>query len=205
MYEIKSHLWASTVDLSGGDHKSVIAWNYHGHANQQWEFLPLGKGWSIKSLSNNLYLTVEKELGSGVPIIASEYPVSWTVEVDSSNVGLVRILWPNSETVWEMQDGRRGTPVKLSNRHPQDSHDRKLWELIPVSKKTQSLEHFSPRSGVTIREPDRRVHDHFKRRSWLSSSDSDSDASYTIVKTITKTKTKRSKGSKFAKMFKNGK
>ena len=33
---------------------------------------------------------MEKELGSGVPIIASEYPVSWTVEVDSSNVGLVR-------------------------------------------------------------------------------------------------------------------
>lgn len=56
----------------------------------QWEFAPLGKGWTIKNVSRGLYLTIEKGIGAGVPIVASEYPVAWNVQIEHDDPGLVR-------------------------------------------------------------------------------------------------------------------
>jgi len=126
------------VDSNAGDKSSVIAFSYHGQANQQWEFSPLGKGWSIKNMATGLFLTVEKGIGTGVPLVASDFPVAWDIQVDNPDTGLVRILWPNSEAVWDMQDGRNGTPIQLSNKYPQDIQDHKLWRLAFVAKTTQS-------------------------------------------------------------------
>lgn len=56
----------------------------------QWEFGPLGKGWTIKNVSSGLYLTVEKGIGAGVPIVASEYPAAWNVQIEHDDPGLVR-------------------------------------------------------------------------------------------------------------------
>jgi len=228
VYEIKNHIWGSAVDLNASDKKSVIAFSHHGEGNQQWEFSPLGKGWSIRSVSSGYYLTVEKGLGSGVPLVASEYPVAWNVQPDTaSGPDLFRISWPNTEVTWEMQDGRGGTPIQLANRYPTEPQDRKLWRLILIGGPITSSKHHKrishspdsympepdmlPRERRTVAHRDHRrerEHEQSRARSKIRarddwSSDSDSDASYTIVKTVTNTKTK-SKSSKKNQLIRKG-
>lgn len=48
----------------------------------KWELIPLGHGFSIRSISSGQYLTIEAGIYNGVPIVASSYPVSWVVQVD---------------------------------------------------------------------------------------------------------------------------
>jgi len=186
VYEIKNDVLGVSVDFNEMDRKSVVGYQYHGNGNQQWEFAPLGKGWSIKSVSSGLYLTIEKGIGPGVPIVASEYPAAWNVQIEHDDPGLVRISWPGSESVWDLRDGRGGTPVQLGNRYPQDHPDCKLWRVTFL----RTL----PQAGLDSRPAMPKAHPH-KKRSWSDdwSSDSDSDGSYTIVKTITKTKKVSSK------------
>ncbi|KAF9653588.1 hypothetical protein BDM02DRAFT_3125556 [Thelephora ganbajun] len=117
VYEIRNDILGATVDFNEADRKSVVGYQYHGKGNQQWEFAPLGKGWTIKSVSSGFYLTIEKGIGAGVPIVASEYPVAWNVRIEHDDPGLVRISWPGSETVWDLRDGRGGTPVRTQALH----------------------------------------------------------------------------------------
>jgi len=182
VYEIKNDLLGSTVELNEVDRKSVVGYQYTGKGNQQWDFAPLGKGWTIKSVSSGLYLTLEKGIGAGVPIVASEYPAAWGVQIELDDPGLVRISWPGSEAVWDLRDGRGGTPIQLGNRYPQDHPDCKLWRLTFL--RTLSLA-----SGLDTNPGMPRVH-HHKKDHWEDdwSSGSDTDGSYTIVKTVTKTK-----------------
>lgn len=56
----------------------------------QWKFEPLGPGYSIRSLSNGSYMTVEAGIGNGVPIVGSPFPVSWELEADRSERGVWR-------------------------------------------------------------------------------------------------------------------
>jgi len=182
VYEIKNDVLGTTVDFNEVDRKSVVGYQYHGKGNQQWEFAPLGKGWSIKSASSGLYLTIEKGIGAGVPVVASEYPVAWNVQIEHDDPGLVRITWPGSEAVWDLRDSRGGTPIQLGNRYPQDQPDCKLWRLtflriLPFTGGSDD------RSGMPKAYPHKK-----ERQSDDWSSDSDTDGSYTIVKTITKTK-----------------
>lgn len=106
VYEVKNDVLGVCVDFNEVDRKSVVGYQYNGRANQQvsrtqtvaqipikqsqWEFAPLGKGWTIKSVSSSLYLTIEKGIGSGVPIVASEFPVAWNVQIEYDDPGLVR-------------------------------------------------------------------------------------------------------------------
>lgn len=46
----------------------------------KWEVKPLGAGYSIRSVLNGRYLTVENGANDGAHIIATPYPVSWSVE-----------------------------------------------------------------------------------------------------------------------------
>ena len=113
VYEIKNDILGATVDFNEVDRKSVVGYQYHGKGNQQvssspgtgvnlgrlnnnsqWEFAPLGKGWTIKNVSSGLYLTIEKGIGAGVPIVASEYPVAWSVQIEHDDPGLVRSVDP---------------------------------------------------------------------------------------------------------------
>lgn len=117
-------------------------------------------------MATGFYLTVEKGISSGVPLVASEYPVAWDIQADSSNPGLFRISWPNSEVTWDMHDNRNGTPIQLSNRYPQEPlpQDRKLWRLVPVAKPTHSPESFTIVPEPEISHRDHRNHHHRRRR-----------------------------------------
>jgi len=184
VYEVKNDLLGTTVDFNEVDRKSVVGFQYHGKGNQQWEFAPLGRGWTIRNVSSGLYLTLEKGIGAGVPIVASEYPAAWNVQIEHNDPGLVRISWPGSEAVWDLRDGRGGTPIQLGNRYPQDQPDCKLWRLT-------FLRPLSLASGLDTHQGMPKAHPH-KKGHWSDADDwssgSDTDGSYTIVKTITKTK-----------------
>jgi hypothetical protein len=51
--------------------------------------MPLGDGWTIQNVSTRLYLTIgEPVVNIGDPVVASEYPATWDVWVESgSNQG----------------------------------------------------------------------------------------------------------------------
>jgi hypothetical protein len=55
---------------------------------RQWEFTPLGQGYSIRSMYNGHYLTIEDGIQQGTRIIASPYPVSWALEAVDLEQGI---------------------------------------------------------------------------------------------------------------------
>jgi hypothetical protein len=74
----------------------VLAAGRSAEHRPQWEFSALGKGWTVKNVASGLYLTIEKGIGAGVPIVASEYPVAWNVQTEHDDPGLVRSVGPLS-------------------------------------------------------------------------------------------------------------
>ncbi|KAA1473288.1 hypothetical protein DENSPDRAFT_742293, partial [Dentipellis sp. KUC8613] len=116
VYTITDASWGTALDLSGGDNRSAIAFSVHGWENQQWEFVPLGPGYAIKSVHNGSYLTMDGRLHDNVPLITTPFPVSWDVEVysggeeDDDDV-LVRIRWPHENLIFALRDATPGTKV----------------------------------------------------------------------------------------------
>lgn len=56
----------------------------------QWELERLGPGYTIRSLYNGAYITLESGIASGATIIGTPYPVSWAVEPDDWEAGIYR-------------------------------------------------------------------------------------------------------------------
>jgi len=130
IYTFTNVLSSSAMDLSGGDHKSIIGFPAHGRDNQQWELTPLGHGFSIRSLSSGQYLTIEAGIYNGVPIVASPFPVSWVVQVDVHDKETVHIGWPNSHYIIELEAGNStpGTKVQLWQKYPRERH--RTWRFV---------------------------------------------------------------------------
>ncbi|KAF8968533.1 hypothetical protein BDZ97DRAFT_1915985 [Flammula alnicola] len=126
---VSDHDPNSAIDLSGYDKKSIIAYGGHDGENQKWEFTRLGPGFSIRSLFNGAYITLESGIIEGATMIASAYPVSWAVEVDDFEAGIYRIRWPNSPFIFDWPEGT-GHIVQLCNRYPFKT--TRLWRLVPV-------------------------------------------------------------------------
>jgi len=114
------------LDLSAADNKTVIAFPEHGWANQQWEFARLGAGYSIRSVHNGQYLTIETSMQD---VVANIFPVSWAFESDTFETDVWRICWPNSPFLFKVAtDG--SNKLQLWNRYPFEQS--KLWRLLPV-------------------------------------------------------------------------
>ncbi len=120
----------TAMDLHGGDNTNVIGYPMHGAQNQQWEFIPSGHGYVIRSVRSSkaghaLYLTVEGGVRNNAPVVASAYPVTWSVEQTEEGIRWVllkpglpyrrlthlhRISWPNSNFVFDLADWGDSTP-----------------------------------------------------------------------------------------------
>ncbi|KAK7436186.1 hypothetical protein VKT23_019263 [Stygiomarasmius scandens] len=132
----------TAMDLSAGDWRSIIGWPSHSGsspgANQQWEFEPLGPGWSLrcvfmeeshKYISSDVgmedkkkYLKYMAPSQNGLrhtgPLVASGFPVAWEVE---------RVNWPSGTRSDEK--GNENEEVILKIRWPRpvgDSQGRGL-------------------------------------------------------------------------------
>ncbi|KZT01972.1 carbohydrate-binding module family 13 protein [Laetiporus sulphureus 93-53] len=122
MYVLLDARNGTALDLSGGDQKTLICLPAHMGPNQQWEFIPSGKGYTIRSAcasSRGLYLTLE-DIYDNAPIVASPFPASWNVQIDEKEETL-RISWPNTEYVMDLIDwgnAEPGAKVKLMKEKP---------------------------------------------------------------------------------------
>jgi len=120
----------TALDLSGADQRTLIGFPAHMGQNQQWEFIPSGRGYTIRSAcpsSCGLYLSVES-LCDNAPIVASPFPVSWNVRFDEKEDGAMRIYWPNTDFVIDLADWGSPTPgtkVQLMREKPGESCQ--LW------------------------------------------------------------------------------
>ncbi|PIL34541.1 hypothetical protein GSI_03319 [Ganoderma sinense ZZ0214-1] len=108
----------TAMDLHGADDTNVIGFPMHGNQNQQWEFIPSGHGYVIRCVrpskaGHALYLTVEGGVREHAPVVASAYPVAWSVEQTEEGI---RISWPNSNFVFDLADwgdSAPGTKIQL--------------------------------------------------------------------------------------------
>ncbi|KAH9011938.1 hypothetical protein EDB85DRAFT_2039928 [Lactarius pseudohatsudake] len=70
------------ADLSGGNHKSIIAYSFHGGGNQQWITEKQVNGqWTIRSVDPNKYFGVEKTPDNGTQLLGLDKPQFWDIEV----------------------------------------------------------------------------------------------------------------------------
>ncbi|KAH8111572.1 ricin B lectin domain-containing protein [Phellopilus nigrolimitatus] len=131
IYIMRNFRSNSVIDLSGADSKTIIGFPWHGHENQQWEFDRLGDGWYIRSVHTGGYLTIEKGMGNGFPVVANNYPVSWVVEHDETkpNDEVYRILWPNSSFGFDLDNGKPTPGTKINLWSKMSGAHHQLWRL----------------------------------------------------------------------------
>ncbi|EIW77949.1 carbohydrate-binding module family 13 protein [Coniophora puteana RWD-64-598 SS2] len=115
IYQLVQFGGETAMDLSAGDNRTLIAYGKHESDNQKWEFSPLGAGYSIKGMHSGTYLTCET-VQMNATIIATPYPVSWSVEnISGKQEPTVRIVWPNSPLAMTLISSSSGTRVKLAS------------------------------------------------------------------------------------------
>ncbi|KZT08182.1 carbohydrate-binding module family 13 protein [Laetiporus sulphureus 93-53] len=132
----------NALDLHGGDHRTMIAHSLHLGHNQQWEMLPLGKGYAIRSALKSplggYYLTVNA-IHDRVQLITTPFPTSWDVRIDREQRN-ISIFWPGTNYVVALDHGEplRGDKVQLMTRQP--GEPRQSWLYLchksPQAKET---------------------------------------------------------------------
>ncbi|KAM5545468.1 hypothetical protein V8D89_000506 [Ganoderma adspersum] len=126
----------TAMDLNGADNTSLTGYPMHGGTNQQWEFTPCGQGYIIHCVNlsadgHGLYLALDcGGLRDYAPVVASTYPVSWTVE--QTDEGLI-ISWPNSQYVFDLANWGDKTPfTKIQLRPLIPGELCQLWRATEV-------------------------------------------------------------------------
>ncbi|KAJ8079549.1 hypothetical protein PM082_011136 [Marasmius tenuissimus] len=148
VYKIINAQGGTVVDLSGTDATSITAFPEHGEeaSNQQWNFERLGAGYSIQSMRNSAYLTVNSARPANNPIEASLFPVSWEIEVYDLQNSTYRIRWPGSRAVFDLKDwgnSRAGNKIDL-RAEQQPIHPCQLWRLAEVPQYSKITPPHSP-------------------------------------------------------------
>ncbi|KAI1793775.1 ricin B lectin domain-containing protein [Ganoderma leucocontextum] len=139
----------SVADLSAQDHDTVIGYPLHGGPNQQWEFIPSGNGYAIRSMRHpgvDLYMSVEGEARVKAPVVATGHHTVWTVEQTGDGL---RISWPNSSLVFELADTVSGLRLMLKTLVPGEL--QQLWRFIRCSQpQPQPAEAIESAGGVEV-------------------------------------------------------
>ncbi|KIJ57645.1 carbohydrate-binding module family 13 protein [Hydnomerulius pinastri MD-312] len=117
------------LDLSGGDNRSIIGYDFHKGPNQSWIFEKVGGGFYIKSVSSAQFLGIAGEPQDGQMVIASPSPFEWHV-VDEPGVNkAVRLFVPGTRFNVDLSDNGNkapGTPVTLWGKW---GGENQLWRL----------------------------------------------------------------------------
>ncbi|KAI0354444.1 hypothetical protein OH77DRAFT_1426021 [Trametes cingulata] len=118
----------TALDVTGN--MDIQGHEFHGGVNQQWRFIPTGRGWAIQSGRNGkdgkpLYLSFKSRLREQAVLTASKVPLSWCVwDVD----GALRITWPGADYVAELSGwgcDEPGAHVQLMRL--KEGELRQLW------------------------------------------------------------------------------
>ncbi|KAI1782605.1 hypothetical protein LXA43DRAFT_905226 [Ganoderma leucocontextum] len=133
--------WSKIVaDLNEQDHNTVIGYLLHGGTNQQWEFIPSGNGYVIRSMCHpavDLYMTVEGEVREKAPVVATAHHTVWTVEQTSEGLRCFKISWLNSNLVFDLADTVSGPGPRIILKTLVLGELRQLWRFIRCSPQPQ--------------------------------------------------------------------
>lgn len=75
---------------------------YTDWRSEQWEISPMGAGYSIRSVHNGNYVTIESGLADGT-VVANPYPVSWVFDASDPEENVWKIGWPNNALCLNME------------------------------------------------------------------------------------------------------
>jgi len=142
--------WGMSLDLSGADNRSLIAYGFHGRENQQWEFHPCGAGFVIGSVvGRDSFLAVRDlkglHLEQAAEVVLETFPTCWELEVMDNGIGkraaedgaeddengdvYVRIRLPHSDMALSFKGSYAGAPLFLTKER---SGVSTYWRLSPV-------------------------------------------------------------------------
>ncbi|KAH9161598.1 ricin B lectin domain-containing protein [Lactarius sanguifluus] len=153
-YKITNQLTELAVDLNGGNNKSVIGWTPHGGENQQWIIDEQVNGqWTIRSVSSQKYLGIEKAPDNGTHLVVLDKPQFWDIEIlPGSND-------PTKPSV-KLCQRVRGTCFVANSppEKPAIGADLQLWTAWGGKNQVWVLEQFSSwllRNSVSIKSGQR--------------------------------------------------
>lgn len=154
----------TVLDLSGADRQSVIGYPAHWRNNQQWEFIPSGNGYAIRSTwpsdkyDCGLYLTV-RAVQDEEPIIATPFPMSW--DVRTVDEGSIQIYWPNTGFVFDLAGRGSAAPsTKVQLKEVKPREPCQIWRLVRQEGKSNYSQNQSKPSiteTVTETKDDHRI------------------------------------------------
>ncbi|KIP01385.1 carbohydrate-binding module family 13 protein [Phlebiopsis gigantea 11061_1 CR5-6] len=118
VYALLNAKAGNCVDLSGGDGRSIIGYEYHGGDNQKWRFQKLsqGPGWVIQNVGTGKYLSITEGAGDGVLVVGSNDPTQWDVCRDEEDSSVHRLFVLNTPFNLDLSDNGNptpGTPVSV--------------------------------------------------------------------------------------------
>ncbi|KAI0072610.1 carbohydrate-binding module family 13 protein [Panus rudis PR-1116 ss-1] len=104
----------NVLDLSGGDNRSIIGYDWHGGDNQKWQVSQSGSGWVFRNVGTGLYLRPDIGGGNlaenGTPVIADSEPFEWDIWPDEQDPSVFRIFVPNTPQNVDLSDHGNATP-----------------------------------------------------------------------------------------------
>ncbi|KAI9439148.1 ricin B lectin domain-containing protein [Lactarius indigo] len=81
-YKITNQKTKLVLDLSGINNKSIIGYNFHGGANQQWLIeKQVNSQYTIRSLGHQKYLSIEETPDNGAHLVGLDKPQFWDIEI----------------------------------------------------------------------------------------------------------------------------
>jgi len=131
-YQIVNVKSETTLDLSGGDNKSIIGYGWHNGDNQKWIFENNGS-WTIKSAGSGQYLAVEGDPNrDGVPIIAASDPFQWDIWPDEKEPDHYRIFAPGTEKNFDLSDHGNVAPGTIIQLWQKTPGKNQTWEFKDI-------------------------------------------------------------------------
>ncbi|MEU1409685.1 RICIN domain-containing protein [Streptomyces sp. NPDC005728] len=107
-YKLVNVKAGSFLDLSGGDHTSIIGNDSHDDDTQKWQ-VEQDDGWYLRNVGSSTYLGIEVSPGDGTPVIAVDHQYPWDIRPDEEDQGTYRLYVPNTRFVIDLSD--HGNPV----------------------------------------------------------------------------------------------
>ncbi|KDQ49766.1 carbohydrate-binding module family 13 protein [Jaapia argillacea MUCL 33604] len=130
-YEIVNVLGGTSLDLSGGDGRSIIGYPYHSGANQQWVVQSYNAGWTFRSVSSGLYIGIDGTPGDGTPLIVTTTPTEWDIWHDEIDSTKYRVFLPNTPLNWDLAEHGNPTPGTLVTLWSKWAGTNQTWDFTP--------------------------------------------------------------------------
>ncbi|KAL0948451.1 hypothetical protein HGRIS_011024 [Hohenbuehelia grisea] len=108
-YKLTNEKAGNVLDLSGGDNKSIIGYEWHGSDNQKWRVQQDGNNWTIQNVGTGKWLAVEGDAGDGAAVVGRDEPYQWEIKEDQKDSSVLRIYAPGTKYNVDLADHGNAT------------------------------------------------------------------------------------------------